>query len=429
MVIPKKILAISLVVIAVAAGGYYLIVEKGILKKGGPEQGAGQAAPGSSEGAPASNPAAPAQKDEAAPMPVKAETAHTGDLVMTLKSPGEAYTEKKITMKAEVGGVVKNLYAKEGMHVKEGDILVELDDRESVLKLERYQAQRLKNLSDVFLEKQFAAADKEVPKAVLDKLDKAQAEYDRATAAFQKSLIVPAELERAQKDYELALIEAGRKKEEIMASTKNLTQSEIDVKIAQMDLAKTKIRAPFSGLVSDIKISPREHIDPGRELFLLVDISRIRVKAKVLESEVGKMRTGRDADLRFSAYPGKVFKGVVEAIAPVVDTADRTCTIYIGVSNPGEEIKPGMHAEVEIATEIFKDRLLVPQEAILTRSGRRLVFVVEEGLAKWRYVEIGMENEKFAEILDGVKDGEPVIVEGHFTLAHDARVSIEKTAP
>jgi multidrug efflux pump subunit AcrA (membrane-fusion protein) len=348
---------------------------------------------------------------------------------MTLKSPGEAYTERKVALKAEVGGVVKNLYVREGLHVKEGDILVEIEDREYALRLEKLQATRMKYLSDLFLEKQFAAAEKEVSPATLEKLNKTQAEFDKATAGFQKGLVAQADLERAQKAYELALIEAGRKRDEIMASSKNLTQTEIDVKISEMELAKTKIRAPFAGVISDIKISPREHLDAGREICTVVDISRVKVKAKVLESEIGKMKVGREVDLRFSAYPGKTVKGVVDAVSPVVNTEDRTCTVYIGVRNPAEEIKPGMHAEVEIAADIFTGRLLVPQASILTRGGRRLVFVVEGGLAKWRYVEIGVENEKFAEILDGVKDGEPVIVEGHFTLAHDAKVSVEKTAP
>jgi multidrug efflux pump subunit AcrA (membrane-fusion protein) len=90
-----------------------------------------------------------------------------------------------------------------------------------------------------------------------------------------------------------------------------------------------------------------------------------------------------------------------------------------------------MHAEVEIESEIYKDKLIVPQEAILVRSGRKLVFVVENGLAKWRYVQIGLENENYAEILPGANPGEGlneremVITEGHFTLAHDARVTIK----
>jgi RND family efflux transporter MFP subunit len=424
MVIPKKVLGISLVAILLIAGTYFLIIKKGTLKSGNLSEEAAQAA-----GSAASSDFASGTQSEAVPLPVKVVPAHRGDLVMTLNSPGEAYTEKRIMVKAEVSGVVKNLYAREGKHVKEGELLVEIDDRQYALELEKLQATRMKYLSDVFLEKQFAGGEKEASKATLDKLDKVQAEYDKVAAAFQKGLVAQAELERAQKDYELALIEAGRKKDEIMASSKNLTQTEIDVKISRMRLDKTRIRAPFTGIISDIKISPREHIDAGRELFLLVDISRIKVKAKVLESEIGKMREGREVDLRFSAYPGKIFKGVVEAVSPVVNTDDRTCTVYIGVSNVAEEIRPGMHAEVEIAADIYTGRLLVPQEAILTRSGRRLVFVVEEGLAKWRYVEIGVENEKFAEILDGIKEGEEVIVEGHFTLAHDAKVSIEKNAP
>jgi multidrug efflux pump subunit AcrA (membrane-fusion protein) len=100
--------------------------------------------------------------------------------------------------------------------------------------------------------------------------------------------------------------------------------------------------------------------------------------------------------------------------------------VHIAVENPQEEIKPGMHAEVEIAADIYKDRLLVPQEAVLVRGGRKLVFAVEEGLAKWRYIEVGLENKDYAEVLDGVKEGEMVIVEGHFTLAHDARVQVNQ---
>jgi multidrug efflux pump subunit AcrA (membrane-fusion protein) len=144
------------------------------------------------------------------------------------------------------------------------------------------------------------------------------------------------------------------------------------------------------------------------------------------------MSVGREVDLRFSAYPGKVFKGLVEAISPIVNAEDKTCAVHISVDNPTEEIKPGMHAEVEIAAEIHKDKLLVPQESILVRGGRKLVFVVEGDLAKWRYVQIGLENEDFAEILPSerpeemVKEGELVITEGHFTLAHDTRVTISK---
>jgi RND family efflux transporter MFP subunit len=435
MVIPKKFLSISLLVIVLVVLGYFFVLKKTPAKAGGESAALTATAGAKASGGTAASPGAAqaaADKAEAAPLTVKAVPARRGELVIKLKSPGEAFTDRKIALKAEVGGVIKNLYAAEGKHVNEGDVLLALEDREYKLRLEKSDALRLKYLSDLFLEKQFTAEDKDLTPAALTKLTKAEAEFKKATEAFAKGQIAAADFEKAQKDYEIELIQAGRKKDEIMASAKGLTQQEIDVKLARMDLDKTIIRAPFSGIVTDIKISPQERLDAGRELFTLVNISRIRVKAKVLESEIGKMQAGRSVDLRFSAYPGKVFKGVVEAISPIVNAEDKTCAVHIAMNNPTEEIKPGMHAEVEIAAEIHTNKLLVPQEAILIRGGRKLVFVVENGLAKWRYVTIGLESEDFAEILPGerpeetVKEGEMVIVQGHFTLAHDAKVSIKE---
>ncbi len=426
MVIPKRVLTISLLVIVIGVFGYFLFFKKG--SNAPPKPGSET----STSTQPAANPSGgitPQEKAEAAPLPVKAVPARKGEIIIRLKSPGEAFTDKKIAIKAEVSGIAKNLRVAEGKHVKEEDVLLELDDLEYRLKLERLQAYRLKLLSDLFLERQFAAPETAPNRAALDKLNKAKANYDKASEGFQKGLLSQIELEKAQKDYELILIEAGSKKDEIMST--NLTQTEIDVKISQMELDKTKIRAPFSGIITEIKISPKEHISSGQELFTLVNISQIKVKAKVLESEIGKMKVGREVDLRFSAYPGKVFKGIVEAISPIVNSDDKTCSVHITVNNPTEELKPGMHAEVEIESEIYKDKLIVPQEAILVRGGRKLVFVVENGLAKWRYIQIGLENENYAEILpganpgEGLNEGEMVIIEGHFTLAHDARVTIK----
>jgi len=408
MVFKKRTLGISLAVIAAAVLVYFLIVKKPDAK---PSEKS------------AANAAAPAQKAEETPIPVKVMEAKKGELVIRLKSPGEAVTDRKIMMKAEVAGVVKELKAAEGLHVRAGDLLVLLDDERYRLALERQEASRLKLLSEMLLEKQFGQLTQQLG-ATPEKTAKAKLDFTAAEAAYRQGLVSQPEFEKASKEYEMSLIEAGMRKEEVMAASKGLTQAEIDVKTAELDLEKTKIKAPFAGIITEVKISPGEHLEAGRDLFSLVNISEIKVIAKVLESEVGKMRAGREVDLRFSAYPDKVFKGKVEAISPIVNPEDKTCAVHVLVENPKEKIKPGMHAEVEIAAEVYKDRLLVPQEAVLVRGGRKLVFVVEGGQAKWRYIEVGLENENFAEVLDGVKEGDKVIVEGHFTLAHDARVSI-----
>lgn len=411
MIFPKKVLVIALVIIVAGGAAYFFFIhskEEGRVKSKNPSETASEQT----------------QRPEETALPVKAVPARRRDLVMRLRSPGEVVTERIISVKAEVPSIIKKLYVKEGKHVGIGDLLLELEDEEYRLKLEKQEALRLKYLSELLLEKQFAEPERPLDGAALERLNNAREAFEKASRLYDKGMIARNEFEKAQRDYELVLIETGRKKEEVMASSKGLTQAEIDVQIARMELEKTRVKAPFSGIITDIKVSLRENIERGRELFTLVNISEIKVQAKVLESEVGKMKVGREVDIKFSAYPEKIFKGAVESISPLINPDDKTCKVYVAVSNPNEEIKPGMHAEVEIAADIYKDRLLIPQEAVLVRAGRKLAFVVDGGLAKWRYLEIGLENVEFAEVLDGLKEGDLVIVEGHFTLAHDAKVRV-----
>jgi RND family efflux transporter MFP subunit len=409
MIFPKKILIILLIVIIVAALVYVFIIRNR----------------SETAGDESSDSAAEGRTVQEASLPVKVDVARIGDLIITLKSPGEAVTDMNIIMKAEVSGRIKSLNVEESKHVKKGELLIEVDDEELRLNLERQEAERLRVLSDYLLEKRVADQGELSPTVDAEKVQKARDEYENTRKLFRAGQISREEYEKAGRELEMVLIELGEMKDEILSATKALTQREIGVKEAQLSLEKTKIRAPFSGIVFDIQVSPQEHVTTGNELFTLVNIDKIQVQARVLESEIGKMQEGREVDLKFSAYPGKVFKGKVKAISPIVNE-DRTCRVTIEVANPEEEIKPGMHTDVEIAAEIYKDRLLIPQDAVLVRTGRKLAFVVEEGIAKWRYIDVGLENEYYAEVLDGVKDGEVVIIEGHFTLAHDARVRIEK---
>ena len=359
-------------------------------------------------------------------LPVRVALVTREDMVETIKSPGEAITEKMATVRAKATGTIKNLRVREGQYVLPGQILVEMDDREFRLRLDQKEAHRLRCLSELFLDKQFQDPEKknDAEDGSQAVIRQAEEGFNRASELFCKGLLSMEKFEQAKREYDWLVIKSGERKDEVMASAKGLTQAEIEVRLAQMDLEKTVIRAPFAGIITDLRVSPQENIEAGRELFTLVNLREIKVRARVLESEIGRISVGREADLKFIALPKKVFAGKIEAISPVINPEERTCAVYILVANSGNEIKPGMQAEVEVAAERYKDKLLIPQEAVLVRSGRKLVFVVEEGTAKWRYIETGLENEDFAEVLAGVSEGEQVIVEGHFALIHEARVRI-----
>jgi membrane fusion protein (multidrug efflux system) len=357
------------------------------------------------------------------PFSVKVTRARKGDLIIRAQSPGEALAERTLSMKAEVSGIIIRLLAREGMTAQKGDLLAMVDDRESRLKLERLEAQRLSALSAMLLDNPSTSlrAEREATHSV--RLARAKEEFDKNESLFKDGVLSEADFEKAQKNYERILIEMGMKKNEIMAAAKGLTQSEADVQIVRMEMEKAAIRAPFPGIITGIKVVLGEQVRPGTELFTLVNRCQVKVLAKVLESEIGKIKAGSEAVLRFSSYPRQAFKGKVEAISPVINPEERTCEVLIALENPGQKIWPGMHAEAEITVDVFGGRLIVPQEALLERSGKKLVFVVENGLAKWRYIETGLENEEYVEILGGLKEGEIVVVEGHFSLAHDALVN------
>jgi len=405
-IIPVRILAFSLIILVLAAAAHVFVLR----------------GPAKTE-ANGNAPSRPAEGQLV--LPVKTAPVVRGDLVIRLTSPGEVFASRRAVIKAEVSGALKEVAAEKGRAVAAGAVLARIDERPYALRLESAEAERLKNLSEMLVENHFGDVERRVDPAIEEKILNSAAALEEAAGRFAAGRIGREEYDRIRKTHESLLIEAGRKKNEVRAASKGLTQAEVGVAVARLDLERTRVRAPFSGVLTDIKVSVGETVSGGQDLLTVVDVRDVRLEARVLESEIGRMKPGREADVRFSAYPGRVFKGQVRAVSPEVDPGDRTCAVHVAMDNAYGEIKPGMHAEVEVAAEIYDDRLLVPQEAVLIRGGRKLVFVVEDGLAKWKYVTTGLENERYVEILEGAKEGESVIVEGHLTLAHDARVVIE----
>jgi multidrug efflux pump subunit AcrA (membrane-fusion protein) len=161
---------------------------------------------------------------------------------------------------------------------------------------------------------------------------------------------------------------------------------------------------------------------------------------QVLESQIGFLATGRKARVHFAAFPDEEFDGRIQTINPIVDKDTRSARVVVTVANPGGRILPGMYARVLLDARRFADRVIVPRNAILERDRRKLLFVFEpneegatRGLAKWRYVTTGLENETQVEIVENsetemVNAGDIVLTAGHQTLVHDARVRITQRA-
>jgi multidrug efflux pump subunit AcrA (membrane-fusion protein) len=121
----------------------------------------------------------------------------------------------------------------------------------------------------------------------------------------------------------------------------------------------------------------------------------------------------------------------IDVISPDIESESRTCSVLMRLKGDRGRIKPGMFVRAEIAGRILEDRLLVAREAILTRDGRPVLFRIEDGRAKWVYLQLGERNDHLVEITR-VDQGGPldpgtlVVVRNHLTLTHDAKVKVKK---
>ncbi len=209
----------------------------------------------------------------------------------------------------------------------------------------------------------------------------------------------------------------------------------------ELALARTRVRAPFGGRIASVRVVPGHQVNPGDELLTVLDIDPVRVEVQVLESEVGHLRAGASAAITFAAFPGETFTGRIETINPQVDEVTRQAKVTVTVPNRDGRILPGMYAEVILDSRRLPDRLLVPVSAVLERDvdRRTMLFVFSgqgtDGIAEWRYVTPGRSNSRFVEILaepeagiGTVAAGEIVLVGGHRSLTHGARVRLTENA-
>ncbi|MFQ5890431.1 MAG: efflux RND transporter periplasmic adaptor subunit [Gemmatimonadota bacterium] len=329
-------------------------------------------------------------------VPVEGTRARRGTFVMWVNAEGQAAALRSAPIDAEVAGPVTRVVVQEGDFVRRRGLLVRIDPTEYELALRQAEAE----------------------------LERAQADFQDLTLGDDR--IADEEL-RAERQRQ-ARIRSG------------LAGAEAKLEQARRDLAKTEIRAPFAGRVANLVVAEGSRLSVGDSVVTVVDLSRLDVDVQVLEGELAALEVGREATVRFTALPGERFPGHVVTINPVVDPSTHVGRVTVRLSNPEARILPGMHANVRIAGRLFADRTFVPKEAIVERSRREVVFVFEpdsggstSGLAKWRYVTTGLENEESVEIIPSdetemIEPGEIVLVGGHTTLTHDARVEVEIVA-
>jgi membrane fusion protein, multidrug efflux system len=282
--------------------------------------------------------------------------------------------------------VVQRVFVREGQAVREGDVLVQLDTVHAALNLARARTA----------------------------LVQAEAQYRERMLGGRG--ILPPEEEEAR--------------ERIVRAETGLTNAELGVAERETELELTRVRAPFSGQVADLRAVEGAFLNNGGEVLTLMQLDPVRVRVEVLEAEIAMVLPGGRASVRLNALGGESRTGTVESVNPVIDPSSRAGRVTLTLPNPGGRILPGSYAWVTLDTEALPDRTLIPREAVLTRGDRQqeVVFVLKDvdpdgrGVAEMRPVALGLQNDTHVEVVPSdhtarLHPGEIVLVDGHHFLA------------
>ena len=345
-----------------------------------------------------------------------------GELVVPVVAEGKIRARHSTQVRTEIAGRIERIAVQEGQSVRKGQILAVLDGREYRIAIEEARSRYLKAIGVIAVEKDSVVGSKD-PEA----LERQIAELEKLEADGKIS-----REERRSREIELGVqaLREGAYRRELVEARSGLSEARAAEERARLNLDRTIIRAPFSGVVADLVLTEGQLLSTGETVCSLVDNVDLEAEVGVLESDVGGLAVGRPAMLVVPALE-ETLRVQVDVISPNIDSNSRTCRVLLRVQNPNGRLQPGMFVRASIAGKIFPDKLLVPMEAVLTRDGRPLVFRVDDDRAKWVYVRLGQRNDRFVEVesvLQGgpLDEGTLVVVSDHLTLSHDAKVKVRR---
>ncbi|HET6373064.1 MAG TPA: efflux RND transporter periplasmic adaptor subunit, partial [Candidatus Polarisedimenticolia bacterium] len=347
----------------------------------------------------------------------------------TATATGTVESERDVRVMALVPGLISEILTDEGRQVRKGDLLARLDDQEALashrLALANLESARSGlERAEVSLRVRTDTAGTDLDRAQAV-LSKAKSDHARARELHQAGVISSQSVEAAETEERLAVasFEAARSRiadrdiaaKEVAAARSAVAQMEAAARVAQVILDRTRIIAPFDGVISSRFVQPGQTISPATPLFSIVDRTDIHVRATFDEVDLGRIQLGQVARLSLDSFPGRHFEGLVDEISPTVSTTrqeTRTVGVKIRFTGQIDGVRPGMSADPEIIVGTRDDALYLPTDVILEDhpgETKRRVFVLDDRTIRLRTIETGLTNWDFTEVLSGVSEGDRVV--------------------
>ncbi|RPJ36138.1 MAG: efflux RND transporter periplasmic adaptor subunit, partial [Deltaproteobacteria bacterium] len=349
----------------------------------------------------------------------------------------------EVTVSTEVDGILRDLKVDEGTKVSKDMLLAVIDDTDYNHEVKKAEGvleaaqSRLQQLLTGARPQEVQLAKAEVDQTLAD-MEKRKADMERAKKLVQDKYISAQEWDSARTAYNVAvathqkakenyaLVVEGPRQEEIAQARAQVDQAQAARSLARQKLSKTKIFSPLAGTVRVRKVSKGEFVKNGAALFVIIQSNPIKLRFTVTERDVGKVKMGQEVSLRVDAFPTSEFKGGVTTIYPSLEEKTRTLLVEALVPNADESLKPGFFAKVVLYTGQPKETVVIPVTALLYEETKIRIFVEEQSRAKEKVVKVGSKYGEGMEILEGLQEGEKVVVSGQQNLSEGVKVNVAR---
>jgi HlyD family secretion protein len=389
-----------------------------------------------------SNSAADAGADAGTVTPVQVEEAKRDTIHSLITVEAVLYPLKQASIVPKISAPVSRFLVQRGDHVKEGQLLAVLEDKDLVA-AEQESKQLYEQAQASYHTTVAATMPDDLTKSTTD-VESARQALNAAQKVFEsrQALLKEGALsQRLVDDARVAMVQANSQfqtAQQHLTSVQTVSGKEQSRSAqAQMDAAKAhyeataaqvsyaEVRSPVSGVVSDRPLNVGEMASSGSALISVVDISRVTARASVPVQQAAAISVGRPATI---SGPGTQLHGKVTVVSPTVDPNTTTVQVWVEAGNPGEHLKLGSTVEISIDAGTIKDAIVVPATALLSsdEGGEKVMIAGPDSAAHERPVKVGIRSGDDVQILDGVKEGEKVITQGGLGLDDKAKIEIAK---
>jgi membrane fusion protein (multidrug efflux system) len=314
---------------------------------------------------------APAPKAAGGPVVIEAEPVRVAELLDAVTAVGTLRSAESVVLKSEIPGRISRIMFADGSQVAKGDALIVFDASVQQALVNQARAER----------------------------DLAAAKLKRTEELFQKKFLSAAALDDAKATEEIAAAKLA---------------------LAQANLDKMTIRAPFAGQIGIRQVSVGDYLKEGVELVNLEDLSSMKADFRVPEQISGRLAVGQTVQLQSDAFAGANFPAKVVAIDPAVDASGRSLLLRAELRDVSRRLKPGMFVRVRLVLESRPNAIVIPEEALVTAQNRLTVFKVVEGKAVATPVVTGLRSQldqrAVVEVIKGLAPDDVVVTAGQIKI-------------